>query len=112
MDAAIEAAEERDTVSKTCAFDYRDGLIVALLAAIPLRRRALAALRIGKQLVRSGSLWVLDIGADDVKNRQPLDFSIPSELSARIDLYLEKFRNCITGAANHDGLWASNKGRA
>jgi hypothetical protein len=29
---------------------FRDGLIIALLALIPLRRRTLSALRIGKQL--------------------------------------------------------------
>src|SRR5262249_48751116 len=66
---------------------------------------------IGKQLVKSGALWALDIGAEDVKNRQALDFSISAELSARIDLYLEKFRKRIPGANNHNGVWASNKGR-
>ncbi len=45
MDAAVEAAEDGGTVSKTCAFDYRDGLIIALLAVIPLRRRTLTAPR-------------------------------------------------------------------
>jgi integrase len=45
------------------------------------------------------------------KNRQALDFWISATLSARIDLYLEKFRKRIPGANNHDGVWASNKGR-
>jgi len=43
MDAAIEAANARGEVSKACAFQYRDGLIIALLAVIPLRRRTLTA---------------------------------------------------------------------
>src|SRR5262249_8418673 len=46
MDAAIDAAKAFGTVSKTCAFDYRDGLIIALVAVIPLRRRTLTALRL------------------------------------------------------------------
>ena len=80
--------------------------------AIPLRRRTFAALRIGKQLVKSGNLWALDIGPEDTKNRQALEFPLSAELSARIGLYLDKFRKRIPGAVTHDGLWPSNKGRA
>src|SRR5262249_59317434 len=36
MDAAIDAAKALGTVSKTCAFDYRDGLILSLVPVIPL----------------------------------------------------------------------------
>ena len=98
-------------VSKADAFDYRDGLLIALLALIPLRRRTLAALRIGQQLVKSGDLWELDIPAQDIKGRRPLDYPISFDLSRRIDLYLGQFRCRIPGAAEHDGLWPSNKGR-
>src|SRR5262249_27293514 len=110
MDAAIDIAEELGTVSKTCAFDYRDGLLIALLAVIPLRRRTLTALRVGVHLIRSGNLWGLDIPAEDMKMPEPIEFVLSAELSARIDLYLEKFRDRIPGAARHDGLWPSNKG--
>ncbi len=112
MDEAMEAAGAVGAVSKACAFDYRDGLMIALLSAIPVRRRTFAALRIGTQLVRSGKLWTLEVGAEHTKNRRELDFAISAQLSARIDLYLEKFRNSIPGADAHDGLWASNKSRA
>ena len=112
MNEAMEAADSVGAISKAVAFEYRDGLMIALLAAIPLRRRTFAALRIGKQLVKSGELWALDIAAEDTKNQRALDFPISAELSARIDIYLEKFRKRIPGAIAHDGLWASNKGRA
>jgi hypothetical protein len=55
MDEAIETAGAVGAVSKACAFDYRDGLMIALLSAIPIRRRTFAGLRIGTQLVRSGT---------------------------------------------------------
>ena len=112
MDEAMEAAGAVGAVSKACAFDYRDGLMIALLSAIPIRRRTFAALRIGTQLVRSGKLWTLEVGAEHTKNRRELDFAILAQLSARIDLYLEKFRKSIPDANAHDGLWASNKSRA
>jgi integrase len=110
MDRAVTAAEAAGP-SKSHAFQYRDGLVIALSALIPLRRRTLAALRIGKQLVKTGDLWALDIPAADTKTRQALDYPISKELCIRIDLYLERFRRRIPGADKHTGLWVSNKQR-
>jgi integrase/recombinase XerD len=97
-------------VCKTHAFQYRDGLIIAFLALIPLRSRSLAAIRIGKHLVKAGTAWTLDIPAEDTKTRRALDYPIAMELSARIDEYLERFRCHIPGTKKHAGLWASNLG--
>jgi integrase/recombinase XerD len=112
MDGAVAVAKLVGSISKSSAFAYRDGLIIALLAVIPFRRRTLAALRIGKQLVKSGHLWALDIGTEDTKKRRALDFPISVALSARVDIYLSEFRKRIPGASTHNGLWVSNKGRA
>jgi integrase/recombinase XerD len=111
MDHAIANCNATKSMSKAHAFPYRNGLMVALLALIPLRLRTLAALRIGKHLVRSGDLWALDIPAEDIKTKRPLDCPISAELSGRIDLYLNQFRGRIPGAAMHDYLWASDQGR-
>ena len=90
---------------------FRDGLIIALLALIPLRRRTLSALRIGKQLIKSGDEWSLDIPAEDVKTKRPLDYPISPELSQRIDIYVNEIRPQIAGAGTHDYVWASSRGR-
>jgi len=111
MDRAIANASESAHAAKECALDYRDGLIIAFLALIPLRRRTLAALRIGKHLVKSGELWSLDIPAEDNKTKRPLEYEISAHLSGRIDLYVAQYRSRIAGAAAHDGLWACNFGR-
>ncbi len=110
MDAAIQTAAANETISKDYAFQYRDGLIIFLLALIPLRRRTLTALQIGKHLVRSGEAWLLEIPADDLKSAEPIEFVLSNKLCERIDLYLEKFRSRIPGALTHNGLWVSNKG--
>jgi integrase len=109
MDGVITSGKPASR--RTMQTAYRDGLIVALLALIPLRRRTLAALRIGKHLVQSGDLWALDIPAEDTKTRRPLEFPISEELSGRIGLYLKQFRCRIRGAGTHDCLWASSRGR-
>jgi integrase/recombinase XerD len=111
MDGAITDADAAKHMSKAQAFQYRDGLIIALRALIPLRSRTLVAMRIGIHLVKTGDLWGLDIPAADTKSQRPLDYPIPRELSARIDLYLERFRSRIPGAERHTAPWASNQGR-
>jgi integrase/recombinase XerD len=110
MDRAAARAGAVGNISKADALDYRDGLLIALLALIALRRRTIAALRIGQQLVKSGHLWELDIPAQDIKTRRPVEYPTSIDLSRRIDLYLAKFRRRIPGAAEHDGFWPSNKG--
>lgn len=111
MDHAVADAEAAGRISKAHAFEYRDGLVIALLALIPLRSRTLVALRVGKHLVKTGDLWALDIPAADTKTRRPLDFPIAKELCDRIELYLQRFRRRIPCADTHTGLWASNKRR-
>ena len=97
-------------ITKEHALTYRDGLIIALLAAVPLRKRTFAALTINQHLVKIGSGWLLDIPAADTKTRRALEFPIPDTLSEPIDLYLTTFRTAITGANKHQGLWPSAKG--
>jgi hypothetical protein len=98
MDQATTTITDHNKISKAQAFKYRDGLIIALLALIPLRRRTLAALRIEKHLVKSGQQWALDIPAEDTKTRRALDYPVSPELSARIDAYLSLFRPRIPSA--------------
>ena len=111
MEDAENAALAAGKISEEHALAYRDGLIIALLAAVPLRRRTLAALTIDLHLVRIGDGWLLDIPAADTKTRRPLELPIPSALSEYIDLYLGNFRSAIAGANTHQGLWSSAKGR-
>jgi integrase/recombinase XerD len=111
MNRAVAEADAAEHINKAQAFQYRDGLVIALLALIPLRSRTLTAMRIGKHLVKTWDLWALDIPAADTKTRRALDFPVSRELSARIDLYLARFRSRIPGADRHTGLWPSNKSR-
>ena len=110
MAEAENSARVAGRITKEHALTYRDGLIIALLAAVPLRKRTFAALTINQHLVKIGSGWLLDIPAADTKTRRALEFPIPDALSEPIDLYLTKFRTAITGANKHQGLWPSAKG--
>jgi len=89
---------------------YRDGLIIAFLALVPLRRRTLGLLRIGEHLVRSEGGWAVDIPARDTKSKRPLEFPLSPELSTRMDFYVKKIRPQILGAAGSDYLWVNRCG--
>jgi integrase len=110
MDCAVADAVTAEDDSPSFATQYRDGLIIAFLALIPLRARTLGALRIGNHLTKVGHHWNLDIPAVDTKNRRPLDYLIQELLSEHIDLYLARYRGHIPGADKHDGLWACKAG--
>jgi integrase len=109
IDKAVALSDGQRKVSKTFALQYRDGLLIAVLAATGMRRRTVTALRIGKHLVKSGELCTLEIPAEDMKGKRPLEPYVSRELSARIELYLQRFRGRLPGAASHRGLWPSNK---
>jgi hypothetical protein len=110
MAKAENAALAAGQVMRENALVYRDGLIIALLAAVPLRRRTVAALTINQHLVKIGDCWLLDIPADDTKTRRSLEFPISEALSERIDLYVARFRCAITGPNDHQGFWPSARG--
>lgn len=109
MDDAL--ASGRPPTSWRVHTAYRDGLAIALLALVAPRRRTLAALRIGKHLKKSGDQWFLDIPAQDVKTKRPLEYPLSPELSRRIDVYVNQIRSRARGAETHDFLWASSRGR-
>jgi integrase len=108
MDCAVTAANAVGRIKTRQAIQYRDGLVISTLAMVPLRRGTLSALQIGRHLIKVRDHWELDIPAADTKTRRPLDYSIPTDLSARIDLYLERFRSRIRGSDKHAGLWPSH----
>ena len=69
MDDAVAKAGDQMKISKSTAMQYRDGLLIALLAVIAIRRRTVTALRTDSHLVRSGSLWGFVIPPEDVKGK-------------------------------------------
>jgi integrase/recombinase XerD len=108
MDGALSSGKPVTASSVQTA--YRDGLIIAFLALIPLRRRTLGLLQIGRHLARSKAGWAVDVPANDTKSKRPFELPISGDLPARIDFYLKEIRPRISGAAGNNHLWASRCG--
>jgi integrase len=108
MDQA-ENAVEATTFSR--AQQYRDGLIIALLAADPLRLTNITTLELGRTLIKDGTTWSFNIPPQATKaGRLHLavlpDWSVPC-----IDRYVEHYRLFFHNAESINRLWLSQLGR-
>jgi len=73
-------------ITKDDAVRYRDGLMIALWAFIPLRRKNFAALEIGRHLLREGDSWFVIIPREEAKTGTPIEFAVPESLESYLDL--------------------------
>lgn len=92
---------------------YRDGLMLAFLAARPLRLRSFAALTLGESLQWQGGSWWILLGPEATKNRRPLELPLPEVLAAPLAHYLAQVRPGLLGTAaaaadpTSGALWVS-----
>ena len=100
------------------AADYRDGLIIALLAHRPLRARNLTMIECGRHVVRRVDGWWLAFTAEETKPEEPIDAPFPAMLVANLEHYLAVHRPVLLDVGRRHGrpdtqaLWVSGHGRA
>jgi integrase/recombinase XerD len=103
------AAAERRANALDRAVGFRDGLIVALLASRPVRRRNLAMMRLGVHLVRQSVGYRLAFEDDEMKTNQGIAFGLPDELVGPMDRYLAVHRPVLLGPLVSDAVWISRE---
>jgi integrase len=89
---------------------YRDGLILMLWPLRPVRRRAFAQIRIGKELRQVGEEWRLIFDGSEMKSGRPFEIAIPRDVVPFLERFLREVRPMFIGAGDHDALWFSSKG--
>jgi integrase/recombinase XerD len=96
------------------AIRYRDGLMIALLAFIPtLRRKNLAALEIGRHLIREGDGWFVIVPRTETKkNSSAIEVAIPDLLTPYLAAYLDIVRPRMLRRPTCNALWVSPCGGA
>jgi integrase/recombinase XerD len=115
LDFAIELMDKTLSLPsdghKQAEIQYRDGLILALLTLSHFRRRSIAALTVSRHLESSaGGINVL-LFPEDTKSKREDSFPVPEELTPYVLRYLKEVRPRLLGRGEHDGLWASYRGR-
>jgi len=79
------------------AIRYRDGLMLATLAARPVRRANFASIEIGRHLVRQGDGYLLVFQAAETKTGPSYESWIPEVLIPYLVRYLSHYRRFLAG---------------
>jgi integrase len=112
---ARAAAEPQALPRQRAAVAYRNGLIIALLAARPLRLRNFVALELGRHLVRTGQGWRIVVPGPETKTGRPLELPFPEVLVPMLERYLAVHRPALAqrapDGAGGQALWLSAVGR-
>lgn len=105
----INLMEQAETSQFACkqhrAVRYRDGLIILLLAARPLRRGNMASIKLGHHLTKNGERYQFMFDGSETKNHRPYASTLSPELTFYIDRYIEHFRPILMGSNQCDELW-------
>jgi integrase len=111
----MEKAGDEPT-PRLAAFAYRDGLVIALLALRPMRRRNLAGLALGTTLQRVGGRWLILVPPGETKTGVPIELPWPEVLVPHLETYLAEHRPLLAALQNRwtspvgNALWVSSHG--
>jgi site-specific recombinase XerD len=113
----MDTAEEGDPDPYFAATQYRDGLLIALLIARPVRMRNLSSIELGTNLVRDGDGYWLRFDPGMTKTGVDIDLPVPPALVAFLNVYLTRHRPVLlarrkAGMPKTMALWVSRWGTA
>jgi integrase len=114
-EAKLQADAHGSRNSLIHSSDYRDGLMIGLLAYRPIRSRNLSEIVVGKHLVRRGDTWWLLF--EETKTHQPLECPVPDRIYPYLDRYLRTYRPILLTRGGRQlpatqALWVSVRGTA
>jgi integrase len=117
LELGLKLMDENKPQPDTCldlhrAVAYRDGLMIAVLAYVPIRPRNLTSLEIGRHLVLERGRWVVLVPREETKSGKRIQFEVPEILIPYLNIYLENIRPGMLAGKTHMALWVSPKGGA
>ncbi|MXP66076.1 site-specific integrase [Roseomonas sp. M0104] len=103
-EALMRRAREPGLASQEAARLARLAVALEILLICPLRQSNLRGLRLDRHLRRLDGrgrrLTHLVIGADEVKNHEPIEWPVPAASAALIETYIAQYRPLLAGEAN------------
>lgn len=91
-----------DEATLKTACQFRDGLMIALLAYIPIRRKNFARLSLGESLVWRQGQWFVKLRPEDTKTHAWFETTLPKKLEPYLTVYLERYRPYLIAST---GRW-------
>ena len=109
----VEAERAKKLRKLTRARMVRNGLMQALLAACPMRRKNFAALEIGRSIVKLDGTWWILLTAAETKEKRADERPIEDYIGKAIDKYLQTYRPILgRGRSATNALWLAETGEA
>ena len=103
-----EAEHSRSMTELARACQVRNGLMVALLAFCPIRRKNFATLEIGRSFVETHGRWWIVLSASETKENRADERPIDELLTPVINRYLAQYRPVLARTDNPPpALWLS-----
>lgn len=116
LDAGLSHANtgaEAATTDLQAMIRRRDGLMIAMLALMPMRRRAFVGLRLGESVHVTEEEILIALPEELTKTGRPWEAAVPGQVAPLLRQYLTEVRPWFMARGNqrHDFLWVSKKGR-
>ena len=95
---------------------YRDGLMIAMLAYVPIRRKNFTSLTLGQSLVQRQGHWFIVLSPDETKTHAHFETTLPPNLTPDLECYLDHHREVLANRCGRwhkplgDALWVSSHG--
>ena len=91
----------------------RNGLMQALLAACPMRRKNFVALEIGRSIVKLDGTWWILLAAAETKEKRADERPIEDYIGKAIDKYVQTYRPILgRDRSATNSLWLAETGEA
>lgn len=105
----IDEAESSRNLSRLArACQVRNGLMLALLAFCPIRRKNFAALDIGRSFVKIRGQWWIVLSATETKEKRADERPVNELLTSVIDRYISEYRPVLARPeSSSTALWPS-----
>jgi integrase len=97
----------RHVRDRNAAILFRDGLIIAFLALVPLRRRNLADIRLGENLIALDERLLVILEESETKTHAAYEVELPECLAGPLEEYLLIHRPLLTARS---GRWKKPTG--
>jgi integrase len=115
LNAALDLAGPRADAASTpleAAKRRRDGTMIAVLAVLPMRRRAFASLELGRSVLVGANRIDIALPGELTKNGLPWEATVPDVVAPLLRRYLEEVRPYFLSRGNrrHEFLWTTSNG--